>query len=631
MTTEKSPTWVDSLTARRPILGEQMGVPETTLNKIFRKRAEQNGDCVQYVLADDTPVTLAQFYKLCRQVAKSILTFGLEPYDGVAIHGFNSIEWFAADVGTNLAACIPAGIYTTNKPDIVAYILNDYNARLIFVDDAAALRKCLSVRSRCPNLTKIIVWGDFDPEEFVADAEHFLGWDDFLALGDGVSDDDVDTRMDLPTPESTCKLIYTSGTTGPPKAVMISHDNIVFTAQYFGSIVDVGLNDRLVSYLPCSHIAANTIDICGAILHNFTVYLADPDALRGSLVHTLRKARPTVFVAVPRVFEKMHERLLLVGSQNGPIKRALATWAKDVGRRASLNRDEGDEIMPWGYQLANFLVFKNVSKALGLDAARIIINTSAPLQKTTDEYFKSLNFRIVDLYGMSEATGPLIFNYPDYRPGTSGKVLPGIDVKMVNKLADGEGELCFRGRNMFMGYLNNPEESARTMDDEGFIHSGDLGRIDTDGFVSITGRAKELIVTAGGENVAPILVETTLITAMPAISRAFAIGDKRKFVSALLIPHMDGEGKLIGPAAAVNPDVRTVQDAVNDAAWQKYLNAGVKEANEDAISNAARVKKFRIITKDFSVEGEELTPSMKVKRKVVEQKYHDIIESMYES
>lgn len=629
--TTSGPVWVDSITAERPIIGQDMGIERNTFVKAIRNVVVKHPDRVQYVLNDDTRYTLSEFYDLSKTAAKAMIHLGVQPFEGVAIFGFNSIEWFSADVGACIAAAIPAGIYTTNKASVVSYILNHSNCRLIFVDGDITLKKVLSIRSECPNLIKIIIWGKYDSNDYPDDSDIILTWQQFLDFASDVSDDQVEERINIPKPENCCKLIYTSGTTGPPKAVMISNDNIVFTSHLFGPEVGVGSGDRMISYLPASHIAANNIDICGAILANVTVYLADSDALKGTLVKTMKKVRPTILVAVPRVYEKIQEGLMKVGAKNGAIKQFIAGWAKDIGRRASRARDEGNSIMPWGYQLADLLVFQNIRKELGLDECRLFINTSAPMQDATDEYFKGLDFRIVDLYGMSEATGPFTLNYPEYRASTSGKTLRGIEVKLDNKDVHGEGELCFRGRNMFMGYLDNPEENAKTFDEDGFLHSGDLGKVDEDGFVRVTGRVKELLVTAGGENVASPAVESTLRSAMSAITRAFAIGDRRKFVSALLIPYVDDDGKLIGDAAKVNPEITTAEEAVKDDTWKKYLEEGVAQANEDAISNVAKVKAYRLLTRDFSVEQGELTPTMKVKRKIVVEKYADLIEDIYKS
>lgn len=620
--------WSTSVSAERPLIVKEGNKP-ITYNAALIATVEKDPNRIQYVTAEGREVTLGEFYKLARSVGKSCLHLGLERFQGNSILAFNSVEWFATDVGTTLAGGVPAGIYTTNKPDIVAYIVNHSNSLALFVDDEETLQKAISCKTQCDNLKAIVVWGTVDLSRFPDHRSYIYSWEEFLSLGAEVSDADLDARINEAKPEHVAKLIYTSGTTGPPKAVMISHDNITFTVDIVAAFTGATVGDHLVSYLPSSHVAANCVDICGATLTGQTTHLAQPDALKGSLVNTLKKVRPTIFLAVPRVFEKIQERLLQIGANSGPVKRAIAKWAKAVGAQASLAREQGDELMPWGYQLANLLVFKNVRNALGLDRCRLIFNAAAPLQKATVDYFRSLDFQIYDIYGMSEATGPITCNYPDFRPGTSGKLVPELEVKLNNKDSTDEGELCFRGRSMFVGYLGNEEETMKTMDDEGFIHSGDLGRIDEDGFITITGRAKELIVTAGGENVAPALAEATLISAMPAISRAFAVGDQKKFVSCLLVPYIDLDGNLIGPAKKINPEVKTAKEAADDPIWSKYIEEGLQRGNESAISNAAKVRKYTILPKDFSVEGGELTPTMKVKRKIVVQNFQAEIDAMY--
>lgn len=628
MTTDTD-TWSTSISGQRPIIGQSRGIPVRTFNEALIEQVEKDPNRIQYVTADGTNVTLADFYSLSSKFAKSSMHLGLQPYEGVAILGFNSIPWFAADVGATLAAAIPAGIYTSNKPDICAYIINHSKCRIACVDDKEALDKILSVLHDCPVLEAIVIWGRTDLSQYAQHKDILYTWDQFLDLSPQVSDSLLDARIKLPTPRSICKVIYTSGTTGPPKAVMISHDNVAFTVRLVGEMINASPQDRMVSFLPSSHIAANSIDICGAILNGFCVTFAAPDALKGSLVKTLKEVRPTILVAVPRVYEKIQEKLLQIGAQSGPIKRAISTWAKGIGTQANEARDRGDEMMPWGYRLADMLVFSNVKKALGLDCCKLVINVAAPLQKATDNYFRSLDIRILELYGMSEATGPLVANFPDYKRFSCGKPVQGIEVKLHNKDETGEGELCFRGRNIFVGYMNNEEETSKAIDDEGYVHSGDLGRMDENGFITLTGRAKELIITAGGENVAPALIERSLISNLPAISRAFPLGDQQKFMSCLLVPYMDEAGNLIGPATTVNPEVKTAAEAVDDASWDKYIMEGIEKANKEAISNAARVRKYTLLTKDFSVEGGELTPTLKVKRKIVVQMYSEIIGAMY--
>lgn len=627
-----SPTWSTDVRTPRPLIGESLGYEPVTIPQTIIAAATEHPNQLQYVTADDETYTTGQFYALARKTARACIHLGLEPETGVSILGFNSIEWFAVDIAVNFAAAYSSGIYTSNNPEIVAHIINNSNSRLIFVDNQEALEKVLSIVSDCKNLKNIIVWGKVDLSKYQNHADIILTWNDFLNLAENVPDEEVDKRVQLCKPESIAKLIYTSGTTGPPKAVMISHDNSTWTCRVMGNIVGgAGKGDHLISFLPSSHIAANSVDINGAIINGFCVHFASPDALRGSLVDTMRKVRPTIFLAVPRVFEKIQEKMIQVGAQNSKLKQWIATWAKDIGARASEMDDNMDPKKPMFFSIANSIVFNAVKKNLGLDRCRLIINSSAPLQKSTDSYFRSLYMRIVDLYGMSEATGPLTANFPDYKSGTSGKPVPGVELMLFNKDESGEGELCFRGRNMFVGYLGNEEETAKVLDAEGFMHSGDLGKIDEDGFITVTGRAKELIVTAGGENVAPTLSEGRLISAMPAISRAFVVGDKKKFISCLLIPFIDENGTLMGPSAAVNPNIKKVTDIASDTEWNKYIEQGIDEANKNAISNAAKIRKFRVLTRDFTVEAGELTPTLKAKRKIVVNNFSEEIESMYQT
>lgn len=621
-------TFTSSFDKRRDIIGEEVG-PANTIGDELARSVERDGDRVHYIKADGEQVTSRQFAQLCRNVARSCISLGVQKNEGVGILGFNSLQWFAADVGATLATALPVGIYTTSKPHVVKYVLEKSAARIVFVDNQDALLVILSIKAECPKLENIIFWGDVDLEQFSDHYSYVYSWQEFLEMGDPSFDKDVSDRLSTVVPEDCCKLIYTSGTTGLPKAVMISHANLTSVVHSIQRLLNISSSDRVVSFLPCSHIAANMIDIVGPIMLDFTVYIARPDALRGSLVTTLCQVRPTLFLAVPRVWEKMRDKMLEVGAKRGAVSRFIAAWAKDIGMAACL-AEENNTAMPFGVSFAQWIVFGNVRKALGLDQARIFVNSAAPLQKTTDDYFRSLRIKIMDLFGATEATGPLTVNMPNaYKRGTSGKSIPGVEVKVVNPDKSGEGELCFRGRNIFMGYLGQEEESGRTIDGDGFYHTGDLGRVDEDGFVTITGRLKELLVTAGGENVAPLLVESSILEAMPAICRAFAIGDKRRFVSCLLIPYMNDKGELQGASAAVNPSVTTAQEAVGDATWKTYLDQGVEEANKHAISNAAKVRKYRLLERDFSVDGGELTPTLKVKRKVVLEKYDALISEIY--
>lgn len=623
-------TYTTSLEEPRPLIGEAIG-PATTLGDALKHSVERAPDRVQYVTGDGKEVTASEFADLAHTTARALIALDVTPRDGVAILGANSLEWFAADVGSTLAGAIPTGVYVTNHDDVCEHILTNASVTIAFAASQRDVTKLLGILPRCERLRTVVYWGsDVDIDRLPDHRDVLLSWEDFTAMGTEDYAEELERRLSDAKPEDCCKLIYTSGTTGMPKAVMISHGNFAAAVQCVESALNVTGDDVLVSYLPCSHIAANAIDIMGPILTDMRVHIAPSDALRGgNLVKTLCRVRPTIFLAVPRVWEKMREKMIAIGSERNVVSRYVAGYAKSIGSAASDAEDAGTA-MPYGATLCDRYIFSSVRSALGLDRARLLFNSTAPMQEVTDDYFRSLRIRIYDLFGASEATGPLTCNLPEaFKRSTSGRPLPGVEAKIINPVAEGEGELCFRGRNIFMGYLGNPEDSRKSIDDEGFFRTGDLGKIDDDGFVTITGRIKELIITAGGENVAPLLLENAILKALPGIARVFAVGDKRKFISCLLIPYIDDDGNLTGMSKDVNPSLTTPKEAIDDETWKKVVDKGIKEANKGAISNAATVKKWRLLDRDFSVEKDELTPSLKVKRKVVMKHFSEEIEEIY--
>lgn len=622
-------TYTSSLDEERGIIGKEIG-RLMTMGEALAASEQGNPTRIQYVTPSGEEVSATGFATLCRQAAQALISLNVERRDGVAIIGANSLEWFIADVGATLAGAIPTGIYVTNHEDVVTHILKNARVTVAFAASHNDLVKLIAVKAQCPLLRTIVYWGDAGDIDSLPDhREYLLSWEEFMQLDDGNSfSEELGSRVAGQRVNDCCKLIYTSGTTGLPKAVMISHANIGAAVQMVGQAVQVTGDDVLVSYLPCSHIAANMMDIMGPIMLDFKVHIAPPDALKGSLVSTLKKARPTIFLAVPRVWEKMREKMIAIGGARSYLSRYVSSVAKAIGSAATDAEDAGRPL-PYGTTLCDYAVFSTIRAALGLDRARLMLNSTAPMLTVTDDYFRSLRMRIFDLYGASEAAGPLTSNLPHaYKRGSSGRPLPGVELRVLSETGE-EGELCFRGRNMFMGYLDNAAESRKALDEDGFYHSGDLGTVDCEGYVTITGRIKELIITAGGENVAPLLLEGAILNALPGIARAFAVGDKRKFVSCLLIPYIDEEGKLCGLSKSVNTQVSSAEDAKSDSAWAAYIDSGIRTANVSAVSNAAKVKKWALLTRDFSVERNELTPSLKVKRKIVLRNFADEIEAIY--
>ncbi|XP_072338674.1 long-chain-fatty-acid--CoA ligase ACSBG2 isoform X2 [Scyliorhinus torazame] len=618
--------------------------PPVTVHQMFMESIEKYGDYMALASKHGEQwkkITFKQYYNECRDAAKGFLKLGLRRFHGVGILGFNSPEWFIADIGAILAGGLAIGIYTTNSAEACHYVASDSEADILVVENNKQLQKILQVR--LPHLKAIVQYKD----ELKEKRPNLYTWAEFMQLGKDVPDSQLDEIIASQKPNQCCTLIYTSGTTGPPKGVMLSHDNLTWTAYSAGTMVNLRpateSQEAIVSYLPLSHIAAQMIDIWLSIKFGGATYFAQPDALKGSLVATMKEVRPTAFMGVPRVWEKMQEKMKTVGAKSSTLRRKVASWAKDVGLKTNLNRMNGNMALSFDFQVANQLVFKKVRNALGLTRCTKCYTGAAPITKDTLEFFLSLNIPLYELYGMSESTGPHTISVPDnFRISSCGKVMPGCRTKILNPDEDGCGEICFWGRHVFMGYLHMADKTEEAVDEDGWLHSGDLGKHDENGFLYITGRIKELIITAGGENIAPIPIEDAVKQRLPIISNAMLIGDKRKFLAMLLtlkcnVNNDTGEPQdnlteeaiqfcqKLGSKATKVSEILTSRDAEVYAAIQESIN----HVNEKASSNAQRIQKWLLLEKDFTIPGGELGPTMKLKRPVVSKMYSDQIDDFY--
>ncbi|KAL4238196.1 hypothetical protein ACF0H5_002908 [Mactra antiquata] len=581
--------------------------------------------------------TYQQYYEQSTMAAKGFIKLGLQPYHGVGILGFNSPEWFISYVGAIFAGGKSTGIYTTNSPAACEYVLSDCQANIVVVENHAQLQKILEVWEFLPHVKAIVQYTG----EVAERRPNIYSWDEFLALSNDVSDAEIEKRFLLQAPNTCCSLIYTSGTTGNPKAVMISHDNCTWTAYQSGQKLGYKMGTEIsVTFLPLSHIAAQMLDILMPLCYGVSVYFAQPDALKGTLGDTWKEVRPTGVLAVPRVWEKIMEKMIAVGSQSGSLKKKLVLWAKAKGKKGTEAKMKG-ESMPWGWGLANALVFKTVRKTLGLDRCRLFGSAAAPIMKETLDFFASLNIRIDECYGMSECTGPHTFcTDNECRLTSVGKEMASLKTKFDNPDADGNGEICYWGRHIFMGYLNQPEKTEEAIASDGWLHSGDIGRKDEDGYLYITGRIKELIITAGGENIAPVPVEDSVKEQLPCVSNCMLIGDKRKFISLLITLKTDMDLDTGAPMNTLAPEslkwcknnnssATTVQEVIMDQVLHKVIQEGIDKANEKAVSRAAKIQKWTILPADFSLPGGELGPTLKLRRPIVVKKYEKIIEEFY--
>ncbi|KAK5928001.1 hypothetical protein CgunFtcFv8_013102 [Champsocephalus gunnari] len=625
------------------------GCPEepVTVHQMFKASVEKYGN--MYALASKMDnkwekITFSEYYQFCRRAAKSFMKLGLERFHGVAILGFNSAEWFFSSVGTIMAGGIMTGIYATNSPEACQYVASDSKANIIVVENQKQLDKILQIRDRLPHL-KAIVQFSGNPQQRIP---NLYSWEDFMDLGLDVSEDELDDIIDSQRANQCCILIYTSGTTGKPKGVMLSHDNITWTANHASRVGEMQPADTqqesLVSYLPLSHIAAQIYDMWTGIQWAELVYFAQPDALKGSLITTLREVCPTSHMGVPRVWEKMMEKMKQAISECGYVKKKLVTWAMSVSLEANQKCSQTDDDKPFLFTLADSLVLQRLRTELGLSCCQKFFSGAAPISSETVQFFLGLNIRLYEAYGMSESTGPHFMSGPRaYKLPSCGKVVPGCRYKMVDIDSEGTGEICFWGRNIFMGFLNMEDQTREALDEDGWLHSGDLGKIDEEGFLYITGRIKELIITAGGENIPPLSIEEKVKKELPIISNAMLIGDKRKFLTILLTlkccsdtetmePMEELSGEAVQFCRQLGSQATTVSDIIEGKDKEVYrtIQEAINRVNSTATSNAQCIQKWAILRKDFSVSGGELGPTMKLRRPVVLKMYQKVIESLYQ-
>ncbi|XP_036962551.1 long-chain-fatty-acid--CoA ligase ACSBG1 isoform X3 [Acanthopagrus latus] len=589
-------------------------------------------------------ITFLEYYQFCRKAAKSFIKLGLERFHGVAILGFNSAEWFFSAVGAIMAGGIMTGIYATNSPEACQYVASDSKSNIIVVENQKQLDKILQIRDRLPYLKAIVQYSG-EPQQKIS---NLYSWGEFMELGLDVSETEVDDIISSQRANQCCVLIYTSGTTGKPKGVMLSHDNITWTAKNASRAGDMQPADTkqesLVSYLPLSHIAAQIYDLWTGIQWGELVYFAQPDALKGSLVTTLREVCPTSHMGVPRVWEKMMEKIKEGISECGYLKKKLITWAMSVSLEANQKYMYKEDERPFLVSLADSLVLQKLRAELGLSCCRKFFSGAAPISSETVQFFLGLNICLYEAYGMSESTGPHFMSGPKaYKLPSCGKVVPGCRYKMADIDCEGTGEICFWGRNIFMGFLNMEDKTREALDEDGWLHSGDLGKIDEEGFLYITGRIKELIITAGGENIPPVPIEEAVKKELPIISSAMLIGDKRKFLSMLLTLKCCSDAETMEPTEELSPEAvefckqlgsqaTKVSDIIGGKDKEVYqaIQDGINRVNSAATSNAQRIQKWTILSKDFSVSGGELGPTMKLRRPVVLEMYHKVVENLYQ-
>ncbi|MGF1666811.1 MAG: AMP-dependent synthetase/ligase [Acidimicrobiia bacterium] len=593
-----------------------------TLVDIFKRNAERYPDQPAIHWKDGSVwkhLTWSQYRTRVSEAAAGLLSLGLGAGDYVAIMAGNRPEHPTSDLAAIHAGGTGVTIYSTLTADQIEYIANNCEAKVAVVEDLSFMKRWEEIKPNLPNLQHVVL---MEGAENYATSDWVLSWDDLLEKGRALlasQPDAIEKATEAITPDTVATLIYTSGTTGVPKGVMITHRNVVWTAECVRRGANLPLNPRMVSYLPLAHIAERMST------HYAGVYLAGevyycPDLTE--VLDYIQKARPQLFVAVPRVWEKFHARLMGRFEENEKrdlIFKALhnaveVLKAEQAGRKPSFL---GKAKMA----LFDKLVFSKVREQMGLDSVVTAITAAAPIDPEIIYFFQAIGVPLYELYGMSETTGPATSNRQGLNKiGTVGPALPGIEVKLAE-----DGEVLMRGGVITAGYYKMPQETAESFDADGWLHSGDLGAIDADGFLSIVGRKKEIIITAAGKNIAPAKLET-IVKNNALISQACMIGDARKYLTMVLA--LDAEEAPVWAAAngieytdlatfAANPKVEAEMKRIID------------EANEH-VSRVEQVKQYHVVSDEWTPDSGEITPSLKLKRRVVLEKYADQIEAMYQ-
>ncbi|MBE7324899.1 long-chain fatty acid--CoA ligase [Nocardioides sp. Y6] len=565
-------------------------------------------------------LTWAETREAARDVAAGFVALGVDAGVPLAIMATNRIEHVLADLGAVHAGAIPMSIYNTSSPEQVAYIANHSGARLVVVETADHLARWRTAIEADPELTVVVI-----DEDILPDGDRYLTWAELVAAGRALRRDTpqrLDERIAALSPQSPATILYTSGTTGNPKGVVLTHANVLYEAR--STMEAAGLiDDRQiqVSYLPLAHIAERVLGIYGPVMQGSHQHcIADPTLL----LATLGEVRPTAFFGVPRVWEKIQTGISAkLAADPDPANVKLVQDSMAAGLAWVSAQETGSVMTPEieaAYAKADEAILGFLKLLLGLDRVRWCASASAPMPVETTRFMAGLGLKVYDVYGMTETCGAVTVNGPGhFRMGTVGVATPGMEVKLAD-----DGEVLVRGPVNTPGYHRNPEATAALVDADGWLHTGDIGTLDDDGFFSIIDRKKELIITSVGKNVAPSNIENHLKES-PLIGHAMAIGDNRPYIVAVLT--LDGE---VAPIMAEKMGVEftDLADLSTKPEIRAAVQAAVDRANEK-LSRPEQVKAFALLAHEWTAESEELTPSLKLKRRVVSRKYAELVDGLY--
>jgi long-chain acyl-CoA synthetase len=615
-----------------------------TVGEMFLKRVERDGDKPAFYFKDDgkwQPVGWNDFFDRAGAIASYLLGLGLQVQDKVCVVGNTGPAWCYCDVGGLLAGAVTLGAYPTLTPKQLSYILDHADTKIAFVEGIEDVRKILARRDELTKLEQVVVWNTTGVESLMEAHSWLVPFEQVLQTP--VDRAAIETRVAAVDPRSTAIIVYTSGTTGPPKGAMISHENIITVMRDQDEAFAIDEGDVGLSFLPMAHVAERVLAFYGRINTGMGTYFASSIA---KVLEEVVEVKPTIFGSVPRIFEKAYAKIMSTVEQAPPSRQRIFRWAERVGRAAVQHWQAGKPI-PFGlklkYRLADRLVFSKLRAVFG-GRVRYFITGAAPIAPEILEFFWAAGFPIFEMYGMTESTVITHANVPgSVKLGSVGRALSVVEDRIA-----ADGEILIRSKVVFQGYYKNPEATAETIID-GWLHTGDIGKKDEDGAVFILDRKKHIIITAGGKNLTPANIENEIKASDSLISQAHAHGDKRSYLVALVtlgapeaVEWARQQGTIDDATAnkhlkdlTNNPLARSaelqslLERVTRDPDVQKRIVRSVARANE-ALSRVETIKKIHILNREFSVEDDELTPTLKLKRKNIEVKFKETFDRLYD-
>lgn len=593
----------------------------STISEMFVGVCKEHGDRDVYGYKENgqwKTLSFRQVREMTENIAYGLASLDIRKGDRVAILSNNNPRWAMSDYAIVCLGGVTVTVYPTLTARQVRFILDDSESKAILVEDREQAEKVLTFFDDSEYLKNVILMNDED-----LNRDGTLTFSSLVETGKefkGSAGFEFEDRARSAKPDDLLTLIYTSGTTGDPKGVMLSHDNLVSNIQAAVEIVPINRDDVFLSFLPLSHSFERMAGHYTGFSVGGRIYYAESI---NSVAENISEVRPTVMTSVPRLYEKMYARVLDKVSSDPPLRQRIFWWAVGVGRRAVTYRQR-NEPLPFGlnmkFSLANRLVFSKLKERLG-GRLRFFVSGAAPLPQEIGEFFAAADIIILEGYGLTE-TSPLmtVNRLNEFRFGSVGKPVSRVEVRIAE-----DGEILNRGPNTMKGYFKNEEATREAIDDDGWFHTGDIGHFDEEGFLRITDRKKNLLVTSGGKNVAPAPLENALSTSK-YVEQCMVVGDRRKFISALIVPSFESIEAFAGEKGI---EYNGKEELVRHPDILDLFQAEVSQVMED-FAQYEKVKKFALLPNEWTIAENELTPTLKVKRKIVEQKYGQIIEGLYQ-